>query len=94
MTAPCPALGFVVSMHFASSLTDGARAELRKAWLGVLEERGLECEGADSKASAYVVSSEAAQATEDDRVAIVRWLADLPQVAESEVGPLVDLRSV
>lgn len=94
MTAPCPALSFVVSMHFASSLTDDAHVELRKAWVEVLEARGLECVGAGSEASVYVISSEAAQATEDDRVAIARWLADLPQVAESAVGPLVDLRSV
>lgn len=94
MTAPCPALGFVVSMHFASSLSDAARVELRKVWLGVLEERGLECAGIGTGISSYAVSSEVAQATEDDRVAIARWLADLPQLAESKVGPLVDLRSI
>ena len=91
MSAPCPTFGFHVVIEPAAALASPARAELEDAWVVLLESRGLYCRGGGSVRLAYVVASEASQATENDRAAVRSWLAGRPEVARWTVGDLTDL---
>ena len=89
MTAPCPTLGFVVSMELARA-ADGWTS-LADAWRSFLESRGLYCSGGvRGERLEYAVLSEAWQATEVDRASAQAWLAQRDDVKEWRVGELED----
>ena len=88
MTAPCPALGFVVAIETAPD----ARDELSRDWRTLLEARGLCATGGGAARREYVVTSEASQATESDRDAVRAWLAARSDVRRWQVGEIEDLR--
>jgi uncharacterized protein YggL (DUF469 family) len=95
MSAPCPTFGFLVVMEFASSIDASANRELRDAWIGFLETRGLTCAAggtADETRTElkFVVTSEASQATETDREAARAWLASRGELRAWHVGALED----
>jgi len=70
---------------FAGEVFDGMEA--------LLAARGLVAEAAKRGTSlTWDVSSEAGQATEDDRHAILTWAHDRRVVTETDIGPLGDLR--
>jgi hypothetical protein len=70
---------------FAGEVFDGMET--------LLAARGLVAEASKRGTSlTWDVSSEAGQATEDDRNAIVEWAHDRRDVTETDVGPLGDLR--
>ncbi|NUR33671.1 MAG: DUF469 family protein [Gemmatimonadaceae bacterium] len=90
MTAPCPLLGFRVTIEPAAGV-DGLE-ELTDAWLHLLERRGLHCTGGGGlNGLAFVVVSDAAQATENDRDAARSWLDSRRDVSSWQVGDLEDL---
>lgn len=91
MSAPCPTFGFHVVIEPAAALASPARAGLEDAWVALLESRGLYCAAGGSERLAYVVASEASQATENDRDSVRSWLAARPEVARWWVGDLTDL---
>jgi len=80
LSAPCPLFGFRVTFRSHSDLTESLAA--------LLEARGLI---AESDRASLIVSSEAGQATESDRQAVLEWAREHP-AATIEVGPLGDLR--
>jgi len=88
MSAPCPALGFVVTMELAP----GAHDALWRAWSELLEARGLCAAGGVAERRECVVTSEASQATESDRDAVRAWLAARGDVRDWRVGEIEDLR--
>jgi uncharacterized protein YggL (DUF469 family) len=92
MTAPCPALGFVVVIEPIAGLGEAEREALRRAWSTLLDARGLQAHGAiRSTRSAIVVSSEASQATDDDREAVRHWLSSRHELRRTSVGEIEDL---
>jgi uncharacterized protein YggL (DUF469 family) len=95
MAAPCPVLGFVVRMELAPHLGADPRGErwgvLWDAWIVLLEGRGLSCGGGGGDVLEYVVTSDAAQATESDRAAVRDWLGARDDLRTWSVGELVDL---
>lgn len=93
MTVPCPTFGFLVAMDLATELDPSGRALLRDAWLALLRSRGLDVRGGGVERLAYLVTSEASQATESDRRAIGTWLATRPELRGWQVGDLEDLGS-
>ena len=94
MTAPCPALGFVVLIEPVAGLGEAERDDLLRAWSALLDERGLYANGRfGAGRSAIVVSSESSQATENDREAARAWLASRPELRHVSVGDLEDLAS-
>jgi uncharacterized protein YggL (DUF469 family) len=96
MSASCPALGFHVVMEPAASAGSAAYNDLLGAWIMFLEARGLYCGGGGGHPGQmeFAVGSEAAQATEGDRVAARAWLASRPDLRHWQVGDLVDLDQV
>ena len=92
MTAPCPALGFVVVIEPTAGLGEGERAAFQHAWSAWLDQRGLNahCRIGPGR-SAIVVTSEASQATENDRQAARTWLASRAELRHASVGDLEDL---
>lgn len=92
MTAPCPALGFVVVIEPVAGLGDAERDALRRSWSTLLDARGLQSTGAiDAARSIVAVSSEASQATENDREAVRDWIASRTDVWRASVGDIEDL---
>jgi hypothetical protein len=88
MTA-CPVFGFTVQMDPAPGVNV---ARLWGAFTRLLESRGLEDVGnGEPPELDFIVCSEGGQATEDDREAVVAWLAAHGEVSEYGVGPLVDI---
>ena len=93
MSAPCPALGFVVDLEPASRLSTERLAELRAAWAAFLDARGL-C-ARERRVGArlqFEVESEASQATQDDRDAVQSWLSARTELGHWRVGDIQDLR--
>jgi len=92
MTAPCPTLGFVVTMQFAAEIPSATFDALLEDWIDVTEARGLTCDGGGTAEHArYLVYREGAQAEEADREAVIAWLATRSEIVESAVGPVHDL---
>ena len=92
MTAPCPALGFVVVMEPAAGLGAAERDALRRDWSALLDARGLSAQGSlDAARAVIVVASESSQATENDRDAARAWLASRRELRTWSVGDIVDL---
>ena len=92
MTAPCPALGFVVVIEPSAGLGEAERDALRRAWSTLLDARGLQAHGAiASTRSAIAVSSEASQATDNDREAVRAWLSSRRELRHASVGDIEDL---
>jgi uncharacterized protein YggL (DUF469 family) len=90
MTAPCPALGFRVTIEPRPGI--GSFEALVDAWTHFLGGRGLHCTGGGaSERVGFVVVSDASQATENDRVAARAWLGSRPDVSSWQVGDLEDL---
>jgi len=93
VSAPCPALGFVVDLEPAPGLAADRLAALRAEWAAFLDGRGLRAReqrlGAQLR---YEVESEASQATQNDRAAAQGWLAARSELARCRVGDIHDLR--
>ena len=92
MTAPCPALGFVVVIEPIDGLREAEREAFLGAWHALLDQRGLYANGRIGPGrSAIIVTSESSQATENDRAAVRAWLASRPELRHVSVGDLEDL---
>jgi uncharacterized protein YggL (DUF469 family) len=93
MSAPCPVYGFSVVFQLAPGLSEAAVRTLWDDFIrDPIEGRGLVCEGRGApRRWPHVVHSEAGQATDADRDALIAWAATRPEIVGSEVGPLVDL---
>jgi uncharacterized protein YggL (DUF469 family) len=91
MTAPCPTFGFRVVMDLDAGAAPSAIEQLRHAWSALLQSRGLTSRESGVERFVHVVTSEASQATETDRVAIRAWLATRPEIRGWRVGDLEDL---
>ena len=92
MTAPCPALGFVVVIEPVAGLGEVERDAFQRAWSALLDERGLLAHSRlGAGRSAIVVTSEASQATENDREAARAWLGSRSELRHASVGDLEDL---
>ena len=87
MSAPCPALGFVVDLEPAAGLSIDRLAKLRAEWAAFLDGRGLR--GREQAGGAQVrfeVESEASQATQNDRAAAESWLSARAELKQWRVG--------
>jgi uncharacterized protein YggL (DUF469 family) len=92
MTAPCPSLGFVVVVEPVAGLGEAERDAFQRAWSALLDERGLLAHSRlGAGRSAIIVTSEASQATENDREAARAWLASRSELRHTAVGDLEDL---
>lgn len=93
VSAPCPALGFVVEAEPVPGLAADRIVALRAEWAAFLDGRGLHAReqrlGAQLR---FEVESEAAQATQSDRAAAEEWLAARTELARCRVGDIQDLR--
>lgn len=92
MTAPCPSLGFIIVTEPIAGLGAAEREALRRAWSSLLHARGLDAHGSiGTGRSTVVVTSEASQATENDREAVRDWLASRAELRHASVGDIEDV---
>ena len=93
VSAPCPILGFVVSFQVAQ-VPDEQRLALWEDFTRLIERRGLCCDrGTTGAMSSHAVRSEAGQATDADREAVLDWARAHGAIFSIDVGPLIDLAS-
>jgi len=93
VSAPCPALGFVVELEPVAGLSAERLTKLRDEWAAFLDERGLR--GREQRVGTqlrFEVESEASQTTQNDRAAVERWLSTRAEVGGRRVGDIHDLR--
>jgi hypothetical protein len=93
VSAPCPALGFVVDVEPAVGISAEHLATLRAEWAAFLDGRGLSAR--EQRVGArlrFEVESEASQATQIDRAAAEQWLCTRVELSSFEVGDIHDLR--
>lgn len=87
-------LGFVVSFQIGDQMSDEQRLALWADFTRTIEVRGLCCDaGATGAMSSHVVRSEASQATDADREAVLDWARAHDLIFSIDVGPLIDLAS-
>jgi uncharacterized protein YggL (DUF469 family) len=94
MSAACPVFGFVVEFRIQPGLDDAAEMALWDSFIGdAIEARGLMCGGgATGRQWSRVVRSEAGQATDADREAVISWSRARPEIVATTVGPLTYLK--
>jgi uncharacterized protein YggL (DUF469 family) len=92
MTAACPRLGFTVRLRLPGDAASGDHARLMHDLRTLLESRGLShSSSARSGILDLTIWREGSQSDHLDREAVRTWAAARPDIAESEVGLLVDL---
>jgi len=93
MSAPCPALGFVVDLEPVAGLSAERLATFRAEWADFLDGRGLRGrEQRGGTRTRFEVESEASQATQADRAAAEEWLSTRGELSSYGVGDIHDLR--
>jgi uncharacterized protein YggL (DUF469 family) len=91
MSAPCPALGFVITVALRSSTGEADIDALVDDLIDFLESHGLQTGGAGDRTFEFVVNREGGQATDADRALVRDWAARWADHAEIRVGDIVDL---
>ena len=93
LSAPCPALGFVVDLEPGVGVSADRLTRLRAEWAAFLDARGLRGRELPARTTlSFEVESEASQATQNDRAATEGWLATRAEVSRWRVGDIRDLR--
>lgn len=91
MSGACPVFSFAV--HFVpADRDDAARRALAAAWQRLVEGRGLQSRGGMADAFDFVVTGEAMQASDADRLAVEHWLRERNDLLRWTVGELRDLQ--
>ena len=91
MSAPCPALGFVITVALRPSAGEADIDALVDDLIDFLESHGLQTGGAGDTTLEFVVNREGSQATDADRALVREWAARWSDHAEISVGDIVDL---
>ena len=91
MSAPCPALGFNITIALRSSMTEADIDALVDDLIDFLESHGLQTDGPRHTALELAISREGGQATDADRALVREWAARWSADAEIRVGDIVDL---
>jgi uncharacterized protein YggL (DUF469 family) len=91
MSAPCPALGFVITVALRANIGEADIDVLVDDLIDFLESHGLQTGGAGDTTLEFVVTREGGQATDADRAAVREWAARWSDHAEISVGDVVDL---
>jgi uncharacterized protein YggL (DUF469 family) len=95
MSAPCPRFAFDVRVVFDETLPSQRASAIREHFVrDVVEKFSLICSdgGNGAREWLYTISREGEQATHSDRELVSAWLSRRHEIADYDVGPLVDLR--
>jgi hypothetical protein len=88
MTAPCPLLGFVVTIALRN---DADRAQVVASLIDVLERHDLSGLVRGARSVEVVIRRDGAQATDADRDLVRTWSAEWTPRASIIIGDVVDL---
>ena len=91
MSAPCPTLGFHLTITFGADTNAVRRASVRAAFEAMIAANGLLCEARGDHSVAFTVTGDGTQATEFDRETVIAWLRAQPEIGDSTAGPLTDV---
>ena len=95
MSGACPRLGFDVRVVVDDNVPSSRAEVIREIFVReVLVPNALTGTGASVHAGhwLYTISRESEQATHTDRELVSAWLSGRHEIADFDVGPLVDLR--
>jgi uncharacterized protein YggL (DUF469 family) len=91
MSAPCPALGFIITIDLRPSVSEADIDTLVDDLIDLLESHGLQTGGGGDTTLEFVVNREGGQATDADRALVRDWAARWSDHAAISVGDIVDL---
>jgi uncharacterized protein YggL (DUF469 family) len=91
MSAPCPALGFNITIALRSTMGEADIDTLVDDLIDFLESHGLQAGGTGDTTLEFAVNREGGQATDADRALVRDWAARWSDDAEISVGEIVDL---
>jgi len=94
MSAPCPALGFHITIAPRSTMGGADIDTLVDDFIDFLESHGLQTGGAGDTALEFAITREGGQATDADRALVRDWAARRSDDVEISVGEIVDLSDV
>ena len=94
MSGACPRFGFDVRVLLDDGVPAPRAAAVRDSFVReVVEKNDLTCTGGGPTGEwRYTISRESEQATHTDREIVSAWLSGRHEIADYDVGPLVDLR--
>ena len=94
MSGACPRFGFDVRVVLDDDVTPPRAAAMRDTFVrDIVEKHDLTCTGGGRSGEwQYTISRESEQATHSDREIVSAWLSGRHEIADYDVGPLVDLR--
>ncbi len=91
MSAPCPTLGFHLTITFAADTSADRRAAVQAAFEQMIAANGLLCDARGDSAVACTVTGDGTQATDFDRDQVTAWLRAQPEIAGCTIGALTDI---
>ena len=91
MTAPCPMLGFTVTVELRGDASAAERREIVASLVGLLERHDLTGTVRGDRVIDVVVRRDGSQATDADRALVRAWAAAWTARAAIAVGDVVDL---
>jgi uncharacterized protein YggL (DUF469 family) len=94
MSAPCPVLGFVVTVAIRPNVDEGDVDALVDEFIDLLEGHGLQTGGGGDVTFEFVVNREGGQATDADRSIVREWATRWSERAQIDVGDIVDLNEL
>ena len=90
MSAPCPALGFNITIAPRPTVDEARIDALVDSLIDFLESHGLQTGNAGATLE-FAINREGGQATDADRALVREWAARRSDDAEISVGDIVDL---
>jgi uncharacterized protein YggL (DUF469 family) len=91
MSAPCPTLGFDITIALRSTVGEADIDALVDDLIDFLESHGLQTDAASDATLKFAVTREGGQATDADRALVRDWASRWSDDAEISIGEIVDL---
>ena len=91
MSAPCPILGFMLSLTFDVDTSDAERDAMLDDLIAILDRQGLAAQGHRGRTMELSVRRDGSQATDADRAILHDWAARWDPWVAVEIGDIMDL---
>jgi uncharacterized protein YggL (DUF469 family) len=91
MSAPCPSLGFTLTLTLHDDVTEDERDVLIDDLMSALERQGLSAAGHGDRTMEFIVRRDGSQATDADRGVVRDWAERWAARADVDVGDVTDL---
>jgi uncharacterized protein YggL (DUF469 family) len=91
VSAPCPSLGFSVTLRLRADVSESERDTLIDDLMATLTAHDLSAAGRGDREMEFVVRREGSQATDADRAIVREWAARWTNQFSADIGDITDL---